>query len=302
MLKREAEYNKTLVKKTIYDNPLLGEEQINRLIKEMGGITAPKFQREYLCITIRDEENTVFPEFNDELISQVVKEWPLPPFYDCYEAMDLGYNDLTALVFGYYDFRADKIIICDELVVKGRDLKLPQLVDDIKTKEEKLWTNIYTNEVKKPYMRVSDINYIVTQEISRLSKVKNYGINFTPAKKDDNHAAINNVRSLLSVGKIIIDPKCVTLIRHLRNCKWSNTKKETFARSPDDGHYDAVDALKYLVRHVLFSKNPYPAGFDFNLRAQDAFYSTVGGKIRKTNPNTDIYQKIYNTKGMKKYG
>ena len=100
-----------------------------------------------------------------------------------------------------------------------------------------------TNEQRKPYLRVSDINYIVVNEIAKYS---NYKINFITARKDDKEAALNNLRVMVGGNKVIINPKCQTLIRHLRNVKWANKNRETFARSPDDGHYDAVDALKYL--------------------------------------------------------
>ena len=48
------------------------------------------------------------------------------------------------------------------------------------------------------------------------------------------------------------------LIEHLRNAIW-NTNRTTFERSEKHGHYDAVDALKYLVRVVDWRKNPTPA-------------------------------------------
>jgi hypothetical protein len=41
-----------------------------------------------------------------------------------------------------------------------------------------------------------------------------------------------------------------------------------FARSPDAGHYDAIDSLIYLVRNVQKTKNPYPPGYGFVSREE----------------------------------
>jgi hypothetical protein len=94
------------------------------------------------------------------------------------------------------------------------------------------------------------------------------------------------MRSLLGGHKIIIHPRCVNLIRHLDNVKWKSVKnKQTFARSPDNGHYDCVDALIYFCRNVVFSKNPYPANFD--LGQGDIFI-----------PNQDLYNVQKRSKAM----
>lgn len=284
----QAELNNTLTKKTIYDNPLLKEDQVQRIIKEMGGEMSPQFRREYLCEVIREEENVLFPEFTPELEAEIIKEWPKPPFYDTYVSMDLGYKDLTAVLFAYYDFRADKVIFEDEIVLSGKELQLPDLTEKILKKEADLWTNPITNEVKTPHIRVSDINYIVTQEIARIS---NNNITFLPAKKDDNESALNNLRVMLANKKIIINPKCKNLIRHLRNCKWKNVEtKTTFARSPDNGHYDTVDAAKYLIRSISYTKNPYPLHYNYNL--QDLYVNNHKNFYRQN--NLDTYKAIFN--------
>ena len=285
----QAELNNTLTKKTIHDNPLLKGEQVQRIIKEMGGENSPQFRREYLCEVIREEENVLFPEFTPELEAEIVKEWPKPPFYDTYVAMDLGYKDLTAVLFAYYDFKADKVIFEDEIVLSGKELQLPDLTERIIKKEADLWTNPLSNEVKIPNIRVSDINYIVTKEIARIS---NGDLIFDVAKKDDNEAALNKLRVMLANEQIIINPKCTTLIRHLKNVKWkSPNNRVLFGRSPDDGHYDAVDALKYLIRNINFNKNPYPAHLNMNYATTNYIEATSGYYDSGKN---DIYHRIFN--------
>lgn len=293
-----AQLEKRFVKKTVYENPLLTPEKIELLAKQFGGKTSERFRREFLCEIVKSSDSSVVPEFTDELCKEIVKEWPRPPFFDTYESMDLGFKDLTVILFGYYDYRAAKLIIEDELVLdfKEKHVHLDKLISEMRLKEEKLWTNPFSNEIKYPKSRVSDINYIVTSEISRLSKdvmKPERQINFSTADKYDKEAAINNLRIMLSSKKIIIHPRCEALIRHLMNVRWkSKSKKDDFARSADDGHYDAVDALLYLIRSISYSHNPYPGSYGYdtaNLHVQNP------NNFNKGDP-ASIYRKIFNIK------
>jgi PBSX family phage terminase large subunit len=289
----KGEQDGRLVKKTLDDNPLLSNEVKESIIKQMGGRDNERFRREYMCEIVRNPSMSVIPEFTLELEKEIVKDWPRPPFFDCYEAMDIGFTDLTAILFAYYDFRADKVIIEDEYSVRGPDLQLRKLVDDIKNKEKSLWLDPLTLETKKPYLRISDINYIVQNELRIHS---NNEINFIESKKDDKDSAINTLRMMLANKKIIIHPRCVNLVRHLRNVKWySPNNKTKFGRSQDDGHYDFVDAIIYLVRNIIYTKNPYPAGYGITLK--DSFGTPIGDMAGQS--QLDIYRRMFGVKGRR---
>jgi hypothetical protein len=267
----EAETRKLLTKKTLYDNPLLTQIQIDNIISKFkGGVTNSQFRREYLCEQIKDENLSVLPEVDDELLSRIVKFVPPPPFYNRYVAMDIGFKDLTVVLFGYFDFRSNQLVIQDEIVMNGKEIHLPDFTKKLQDKEMELWNNHLTHELVKPDARVSDINPFVIQEINIYSKKNNpdHPIDFSIATKHDKLAHINKMRVMLANERIIISPKCETLARHLKHCKWKDkSSKDDFARSPgDDGHYDAVDALLYFMRAVNYNKNPYPASYGYNIR------------------------------------
>jgi hypothetical protein len=267
----QAEANGLLTKKTIYDNPLLTVEKVNNIISKFkGGVTNPQFRREYLCEMIKDENLSVLPEVDDELLTRIVKTPELPPFYSRYVSMDIGFKDLTVVLFGYYDFRANQVVIQDEIVMNGKEIHLPDFTKKLQDKEKELWNNNLTHELIKPYVRASDINPFVIQEINIYSKKfdPSHPIDFSIATKHDKLAHINKLRVMLANERVIINPKCETLIRHLKHCKWKDkSTKDDFARSGgDDGHYDAVDALLYFVRAINYNKNPYPASYGFNPR------------------------------------
>ncbi len=290
-----AEGRGTLIKKTIHDNPLLTEKQITDLFEELGGSQSESSQRELFCEIIRDPSTSVLPEFTKDLEKEIVGEWKRPAHFDMYEAMDLGFKDLTVIIIGYFDFRNNKVVIDDEVVVdfKTPDTTLTTLVSKLQRAEELRYFNYLTNEQKKPSKRVSDIDYIVMNEIKKLS---NYEINFEAVKKDNLDAMVNFLREKLKKKEISINPRCTTLIRHLRNVKWKKGEKAMFARSPDDGHYDAVAALTYFIRSIDYRKNPYPAHFGLTEDQRDLFGNYILGKSAAATPNMDTYRKIFNIK------
>ena len=293
----DAENNGLLTKKTLDDNPLLSQEVKDSIANKFpGGKNNPQYRREYMCELIRDENRSVIPEFDDELMKTVVADYNKPPYYTPYVGMDLGFKDLTVVLFGYYDFRTDKVIIEDEIVKEGKDLKLDKFSAEILKKEEELWTNILTNEQIKPEVRVSDVDYIVINEINRASHNQ---LNFQAVKKSPGYKLplINQLRVMLQSEKIVINPRCKVLISHLKNARWKDaSSKDDFARSPGSGHYDAVDALLYLVKSINYGKNPYPANYGRN---PDSTFYNNGGMGYKSNAqaaNIAVYESIFGIK------
>lgn len=286
-----AEADGTLIKRTVYDNPRLTKENIETMATAMGGEQSEEFQREFLCKIIKSKSRSVLPEVTDELLREIAREHQAPPIYDSYTSMDIGLKDWTVILFGYYDFRADKIIIQDEIISYGPEMQLRNLTAQIMKKEEDLWTNPYTNEFVKPKKRIADHNPIVINEVKLFS---NYKIIFENADKRDKLAGINWLRTLLSTGKIIINPKCKNLIRHLKDGKWANSNKDDFAKCPQGSHYDGIDALVYMVRGIDLKSNPYPKDYNSPLREADAFYTP---KYYDTKiDNVDVYKQILGQK------
>lgn len=247
---KKAEYDNVLIKRNIWDCPRYTKEDIDGFADEVGGYDSVDFKREYLNIMTTDEDHAVIPEANDELLEKITKEWKRPPYFDPYVSMDIGVKDLTGILFAYYDFITGKVIIEDELTFKGRSFTTSNLAAAVKKTEENLWN------LKKPYMRVSDNNNLILLNDLNLQ----YDILFMATAKDNKHAWLNQIRIMLSEERIIINPRCKQLIFHLKNATWNKSKSD-YERSLDGGHYDLVDALAYLIRNILYSRNPYPKGY-----------------------------------------
>lgn len=245
---------------TIYDNPMLDEAKRQSIIEQYpGGIKNPKFQAEYLCQIVRNYEKTVIPEFDDDTEKIIVTDqYTRPPFYDTYESMDIGGKDFTVVLFAYYDFRKNIVVVEDELVLKEKQ-NSDKIQKGIKTIEDRLWGE------KPVYLRWADNNNIIL-----VNDLNQKGLNFLPTNKTNKEAAINDIRIKIMNHQLIIHPRCKTLIYHLKYASWARksdkavaaSSYKAFSRSADGGHFDALDALIYLMRNVIYGKNPYPPGYE----------------------------------------
>jgi len=287
---RTAEATGDLVKKTIYDNPMIDEEERKVLAEAVGGFESVSFRREFLVEDIVSEQDAVVPEFTTEKRAEIVKDIPAPPFFDSYVSMDIGGRDFTVVLFAYYDFLKATVVVEDELVFKGKILT-DDIANGIKEKEAKLWTT-RAGELKPVHLRVSDNNNVIL--LNDLSY--KHQINFVPTLKDNVDAALNHARQLIKSNRIVINPRCSTLISHLKGAIWKKSGKE-FARSADFGHYDALSAFIYLCRNVDFTKNPYPA--NYNMSSAMEFFKKEDGK--KEQPKTQLERTLVNAfSGLKR--
>lgn len=244
---------------TIHDNPLINEERRQAIINQYpNGVSNPKFRAEYLCEIIRSYENTVIPEFDDDTQKIIVtSDYERPSYFDAYLAMDIGGKDFTVVLFAYYDFIKNTVVVEDEFVLRERQ-NTGTIAKNIKDKCANLW------EEKPPYLMFADNNNLILLNDLQMA----HGLNFIPSRKDNKEAAIHQLRLKIMNHEIIIHPRCATLIYHLQYATWAKKSEKAisasgykqFARSADAGHFDAVDAMIYLVRNVVYGKNPFPAG------------------------------------------
>lgn len=261
----QAAVNDTLMVKTIFDfrdddltskNPRFTDELVQEKISIYpAGIESPAFQNEYMCKLVYNNDEIVIPEFTPEIQKEMVVEWLKPGFCLKYVAMDIGFSDLTVVLFAYYDFDAAVLVVEDEVVMSGPSMTTDKLAERIKGKERELWTNKYTSEVEKVYKRVSDNNLIVINDLYRL-----HNLYFVATQKDQKEMAINNLRMMIADRQIIIHPRCKVLLHHIKNTVW-NKQRTDFRRTSDGSHGDAVMALVYMVRNLDKNLSPYPKGY-----------------------------------------
>lgn len=285
----KAETEGVLTRRTIDDNPRLTKETKLELIEASGGMESDDVKREYYCQRIKSKKTAVIPEWDEEKEKTCLIEWKRPTFYLPYTSMDLGFRDMTVVIFAYHDFINDKIVIEDEIVRHGDQMHLATLARDIEDKESQLWEDPITCEHIKVERRVSDHDLIAIQEIKKAS---NYRIIFEGADKKDMMGGINFLRTLIKNDKVIINPRCKVTVSHLRNGKWLKGATDKLAHGADGSHYDALPALSYLMRSIRFEKNPYPKNYNTNLRAEDAYYLHKDKEVI----DADFYLKLIGAK------
>jgi hypothetical protein len=290
-----------LLKFTFYDSPMVDDEAREKIIKRYpGGIANVKFRCEYLCEIPNVTEASVIPEFN--AVSEViVKEVDIPEYCDFYTSMDIGFNDLTVVLFGYYDYFKATLVILDEYVINGKDTKTDVIAKNVKNKE-KLHYIVKRGdqtEEQKAYLRYSDNNnLILLNELART-----YEVQFFATEKRNKEQYVDLVRRWVEQKRIIIHPRCKNLLYHIRHAQWHFTKQGTFTgkfknlKGNDSAgllpsHADALDALIYMARNVQTGKNPYPNDYGLNIN-ENTFVSNKW-KSKNKSQAVDFMKKVFN--------
>ncbi len=265
----EAEATSSLFVRTIRENTHLKPHEVERYVKALGGWDSLATRRELLCEDVIDTSRAVLPEFL-EAEPEIVREPPPCEWYFPLVALDVGFEDLTAALFGYYDFERALLVIIDELYL--RHARTDQIANGIKAKEHELWLwaareqerDEFGGFVVDPWRpqrrqvrRTSDIDLRLIADLGALHSL---GFSLTD-KSDTKEARINAFRVRLRERTVVIHPRCKETIRHMKSAVWHVTHqglRSTFEHTDELGHFDGVDAAVYLNRMAPIRENPIP--------------------------------------------
>lgn len=271
-----AEVDGSYIKLDIYQNPLITEDDIDRMAKAMGGRSSTTFRRECLCELVLDEDLALCREWDEKYIQEPPRDG-FYRYYHKYGAMDMGRKDHTALVFGYYDFKRATLFIEDDLTMHGPDWTSLTLKAAIFEKETELWgSSDWEGKPLKPFRRVADNNN--PHLIIDLSSIHN--LHFMETDKESLEAMVNEVRLMVGAGRIVVSPKAKMVIGCLKYGIWDKNRKE-FSRNKVYGHFDHFAALMYLVRNLAKSTNPIPV--DYGFANDKAWLGNIKGQRNMTN-------------------
>jgi hypothetical protein len=239
--------------------------------------------REYWCSWVTDSGSAVVPEFDAQAKLEMVQVAERPPYFDAYTAMDPGMVDPTGIIFAYWDVRGQRLVVEDEWVAPNAGT--PEIAQAIKTRERGLWGE------QQPFMRICDVEKRLISDL-----IRSFGLPFTQALKNDSKGAVWNMRQMVKSRELIINPRCVNLVRQLENATW-NSRVTDFDHDPSaegvDGHYDLVAALKYLCRMVVRDHNPYPAGYsDPAFGHSRGWRGEAKGDLSSLRPKTGLSRKL----------
>ena len=243
----------TCIIKTVYESPLLSDEDIEKIADRIGGKESLDFQREYLCALLSDNSLRLTPEFNKHLH---VREELAPlkdPFGEHYKvrtytSIDVGLTDCTAVLIGYFDHMRGKLVIVDEYVGTYKTLK--QIVD-ITLELESTLENVRFDTF--PVFRIMDLFEVARYEMTH----EHNFVTFRPSK-DKVPATIAVLRNALEKCRVEIHARCKRLIADLEFAVWDEKLKDIERNESEEGtvHADALMALAYLVGKTQWSLVP----------------------------------------------
>jgi hypothetical protein len=239
------------IRRTIEDNPMLSDAERQEFILAAGGRGAEVCEREYFVQRIRSETRVVVPEFS---VERHVIASPEPEYALGFTSIDPGISDICAVLCGYYDFDRAKLVIRRDWGKAGAATNV--VVDNLRKIEAQTFGNLwYWNSskfVENPFLRVSDTDSRLITDLNAI-----HGLRIAAADKTAAEAALHQVRNGFQQDRIEIHPDCKLTIDHLQNGVW-NKSRTSYERSDVFGHFDAIDSLKYMLRHVNKTTNPNP--------------------------------------------
>lgn len=279
-LKRKAaELQGRFMRMTIRDIGLT-QEQLDKMAEDYGGWDSPIWRREYLCEEVADPERLVIPEYRPE-IHEVDDDYPRPPYYTVYTGADLGFQDFTGMLFLYFDFAKNEIVIEDELCVCGWNSQ--QIADAALKKEHDLWGG------QPIHARWSDNDPQILCDMGSIHGYYMTGVQKRPGYK---FAAVNEARLRFQMAKIKIKRRCKNFRHQLRTGMWHGRNKKDFMRGETTGHLDLIDAFIHVHDNIDFRLNPYPrypgVALDTHIILENK--PTTDGELAKAfaNPYEDI--------------
>lgn len=218
----------------------ISAEEAELAIIDSGGRDSTTTKREYFIRFETDAASAVIPEWADH-VHAVVQAIEPPANRTRWVAGDFGFSDLTFIIFAWSDWERARIVVEDELVFEG--MGAITVGTAVLAKEREIWGDA------KPVLRVADAGNQL------LATMFETGCEFAAAIKTDADASLSRLRVFVQQHRIVIHPRCKALIAHMGHGIW-NKSRLSYERSEGLGHFDGIDAAKYLVRHADIRANP----------------------------------------------
>lgn len=232
----EAAARGTLNRRTIYDNPLLSDEDIAEIARSAGGTESSQWAREYMAEVVTDTTMAIVPEFAEHEHNVVVSDVPRDNVIKRYTVADYAHTDFTVIGFFEYHFEEARTYQVDELVFHEEGALAT--VGPMLKRERELWNGV------EPNRRWADMPPLSRKDVNRA-----HGVYFSEVDRSNKAGRINRLRQQIIEGQFCVHERCEVSIAHLRNGIWKNNRKD-FARVAGFGHFDAVDTALYAVQHI----------------------------------------------------
>lgn len=217
---------------------------------------SPTWEREYLCRMISDSSLKACPRFSE---ARHVREVKLSPAGRHFVFIDQGHaRDFFAAVFCTYDLVARVLVVEDEW--QKRRQTTDTIVTALRAKEHALWKGASVQRFSGDTRG--------QQQLADMME-RNYFVAVGP-KSDGPETEAGALDVALAEGRLAIDPRCVDLIKQLKDGCFEisqSGRKADYKRTKEMGHLDALSALAAGLPCVPWSArppdHPIPRGENF---------------------------------------
>lgn len=233
---------------TVYDNPRISAEEIQRMCHMVGGEESNAWRREFLVELIASDEYRLVPDFDEEIHvveSPRVDSFGNTIFVEPYIGVDLGLVDDSAYVGGYYDFVRQKYVVtCEKTCTYTAFPELYQHYVDM------IDENFRTELGFFDPICVLDVFPIAAHDLRTT-----YGWSFRNPRKGKVQETISYLRDCFANDRVEIHPSCKKLIYQLNTAIWDDSR-EKIARNADQSHADLIVALSYVCKEIPWNTRP----------------------------------------------
>jgi len=246
----DAKLEGRLHKYTIYDNPMLDEDQIAEAKRDCGGEDTEDFKREYLCEVIRSASMSVLPRYSAE---RCIENFQLDPHW--YRAIigDFGgVTDLTVIHAIAYRYRSN----CD-----GDVMFIDERVYDANTTTKEIVEGI--TELHKLYIKTSkapeqdDTAYLDCPGQLQVDLNNQHNLNVRIPIKDEFHSGVNLINLYINQNRIKLHPRCKFTAMSFEAARF-NDRRTDYIRNPVLGHCDAIASAIYGIRMICKDRDGSP--------------------------------------------
>lgn len=257
---------------TLFQNPLLTEEQIEDAVRESGGAQTAAFKRNYLCELVKDEDTLVVPQFDPSI--HVISEPVHFPGQELMVVGDLGgVRDKTAL------------FLCSRhsgILFIHRELVYPAL-----TESKKIFLDL-SRLAKEMNVRLSQPFYIDAPHAMTIDFWDNFKTVVNVPKKLKFDEMISKLRQVFYRQEIKIHESCKFLIQSLTYGNLTSNHKD-FERTDAWGHCDAIAGLAYATwTCVINSPHGYADSLVKPQRVEDKLMEALKKQRQKERERFDL--------------
>jgi len=255
---------------TLFQNPLLTEDQIEDAVRESGGAQTAAFKRNYLCELVKDEDSLVVPQFDPSI--HVYGESLVYPGQELTIVGDLGgVRDKTAIFF------------CSKhnsVLYIHAELTYPAL-----TESRRIFLDIHA-KAKELGVRLSQTFYIDAPHAMTIDFWHNFKTIVNVPKKLHFDEMVSKLRQIFYREEIKIHRSCKFLIQSLTYCNLTTNQKD-FERTQSFGHADAIAGLAYATWSVT-ETNHGILNTKASLKTEDKLMNALKEQRKKERERFDL--------------